>query len=368
MKQHICFFLYSFQGGGTERVFINLAHAFLNDGYRVTFLVIKKSGEYISHLHPDLEIIELSENKVSKFKTIRSIPKIVSFIRNERPTAFFSALTINNIIAVIAIKISRAKCKLIVTEHSSFYWLNEISLVRAKIMKAGIKYLYRYADSVVAVSKGLADELISKFSVSKEKIVVIHNPLDINNIIDKSMQPINYDWFSSANKNIISVGRLTEQKNFSLLLTAFKKVKSQVPNAFLIILGEGQLRESLWQKVTELEISDSVAMPGFLDNPFSVMSRSNIFVLSSKYEGFGNVLVEALACGSYVVSTDCPSGSSEIIKNESYGKLVPINSEEDMVKEIVFALNNRTNKNFSIERAKDFDVSKIFYSYKNLIT
>lgn len=192
--------------------------------------------------------------------------------------------------------------------------------------------------AVVAVSEGVADDLKSNFGFSQ--ISVIHNPIDIDYLQERSKAEIDHPWLSAKNGPvIIAVGRLTAQKDYPNLIRAFSLLRETL-NAKLIILGEGDLRAELETLVAELGCGEYVSMPGFVDNPFAYVAKADLFCLSSAWEGFGNVIVEAMAVGTPVVSTDCPSGPSEILNRGEYGLLVPINNHAALAEALISGLKN----------------------------
>ena len=171
-------------------------------------------------------------------------------------------------------------------------------------------------------------------------------------------------WFPSAGSPIfISAGRLTRQKDFPTLLKAFQIVKAQLPNAKLVILGDGEDRNELEKLAQELENQNSVDLPGFVKNPFAMIARADAFILSSRWEGFGNVIVEALACGTPVISTDCPSGPAEILGNGAYGTLVPVGDAQSLAQAMLREIAVPTPRNKLRDRANDFSIEKIVPEY-----
>jgi glycosyltransferase involved in cell wall biosynthesis len=165
---------------------------------------------------------------------------------------------------------------------------------------------------------------------------------------------------------ILGVGRLTEQKDFSTLMRAFTCVRAKRA-ARLVILGEGKLREDLEDLASKLGIQADVEMPGFVENPLQYMARASVLVLSSKYEGLPGVLIQAMACGCPVVSTDCPGGSAEILDNGKYGVLVDIGDAEGMAKAILSELDNPTANDILRRRAEDFSVEHAVSNYLKLL-
>ncbi|MEM2568314.1 MAG: glycosyltransferase, partial [Candidatus Bathyarchaeia archaeon] len=218
-----------------------------------------------------------------------------------------------------------------------------------------LKATYPRADRIVASSKDLAKDLLEFTGVSVERVRIIYNPYDPE-IERKANEPLSHPWFSNGQLPVIlGVGRLHVQKDFPTLIQAFALVRQNRP-CRLVILGEGEERPKLERLVRELGLENDVSLAGFEPNPFKFMKNASVFVLSSKYEGFGNVIIEALACGCPVVSTDCPSGPSEILEDGKWGKLVPVGDVEAMAKAILETLDNPPDRKALQQRAMDFHI------------
>jgi len=225
---------------------------------------------------------------------------------------------------------------------------------------------YPYADGIVAISNGVADDLAESARIARERIDVIYNPAYSDDIDTLAEADCPHPWFESDDPVLLGVGGLSDQKDFATLIRAFARVREDRP-VRLIILGEGDNREQLESLVRRLDLEDQVDLPGFVDNPFAYMSRASLFVLSSAWEGFGNVIVEAMACGTPIVSTDCPSGPSEILEYGKYGVLVPVGDEETMANAIRNQLDATTDTESLRERAKDFTVETIANQYLDVL-
>jgi glycosyltransferase involved in cell wall biosynthesis len=213
--------------------------------------------------------------------------------------------------------------------------------------------------------------LESKFGVLSRRIKVIYNFVDFRQIEKKAKKEINYPFFANKDYHvIIAVGRLTEQKRFDRLLNAFALLKKEIKNVRLIVLGKGELFEKLNNLANELNIKDYVEFAGFQKNPWAWVSKAKIFVLSSDYEGFGNVIVEAMACGTPVISTNCLSGPNEIITHGKNGLLVPPADEKALAEAMRSLLENNKLRIMLAEegkrRARDFRLEKILPQYERL--
>ncbi len=367
MKNHqvrVTFFLPSLYGGGAERVVVNLVKEFVKRGISVELVLANVKGPYLREIPKEVKIIDLKSSRV-----LFSLPKLVTYFKKEKPEIFVSSLSHANIISVIAKEVAKTKTKLFLREDTtlSLAYRNSRSL-EVKIMPLLMRLFYSYADLIIAVSKGVKDDLVEFVKIPEDRIEVIYNPIITTELFIKAEEPIDHPLFTPNSFPIIlGVGRLTKAKDFQTLLKAFSIVRKEIDSR-LVILGEGEERKNLEKLIKDLGIENDVWLPGFVDNPYKFMSKASVFVLSSIYEGFGNVLVEALALGCPVVSTDCPSGPGEILENGEYGKLVGVGDTEGLAKAILDIIRNHKWENqATIERAKMFEVDKIAAKYLDII-
>jgi glycosyltransferase involved in cell wall biosynthesis len=360
---HIAIYLPSLHGGGAERAMVTLANGFADRGLKVDLVLACAEGPYLAEVSPVVRVVDLQSSRV-----LASLPGLVRYLRRERPRTMLSALSHANVVAIMARMLSRITVRLVISERSN---LSRSSSKpqnwRAWIMLPLMRMSYRKAGGVVAVSRGVADDLAKTINLPRDRISVIYNPVVTSELIEKSRAPLEHPWLSKGNPPVIlGVGRLTRAKDFTTLIHAFARVRA-VHDCRLVILGEGELRQELEALVQTLGVQDSVQLPGFAENPFAWMSRVRLFVLSSRWEGLPNVLIQAMACGAAVVSTDCPSGPNEILEGGKWGKLVPVGDIEALTKAILENLQvpNRVN---SAKRAIFFNVENAVNGYLNLLT
>jgi glycosyltransferase involved in cell wall biosynthesis len=331
----IAFFIPNLDGGGAERVMINLANGMsdLSDT-SVDFVVTQKTGPLIKNISDKVNLINLNSSRIAT-----SVYPLVSYIRKEQPDAMISALNTANIIAIAAKILSGKTTTLIVTEHNTLsVTSNNPSLNRARLIPWLISKLYHRANGIVAVSKGVADDLSHVTSIARNQIEVIYNPVITPEVRILSEKPCSDEWITDKSTPVLlGIGRLSRQKNFSNLLKAMSIVL-KTKKAKLIILGEGELREDLQSLINELDLSHYVRLPGFVSNPYTYIRNADVFVLSSLWEGLPTVLIEALYNNTKLVSTNCPSGPDEILDQGRYGTLVKTDSPEDLAKGILNAL------------------------------
>ncbi len=364
-KKLISFLIPSLEGGGAERVVINLIREFSKkEDLNVELLVLKKRGNFFKYVPENCKIYNLNTKKA-----LFSLSKIIKYIKTNKPYVIISNITHMNIISMVSKIFSKTKTKFILIEHLNInYTFKEQNYFYRFLFPILVYLTYRFADLIIAVSIGVKDSIISKYRFLEKKVKVIYNPIDVEEILNKKCEKIDHPWFNQ-NKIpiIISAGRLNPQKDFQTLLKAFSIVREK-RKVFLVILGDGEERENLIKLAKNLGIYEYLWMPGFVDNPYKYISKSNLFILSSKSEGFANVIVEALACGTRVISTDCESGPREILKDGKYGKLVNVGDYKKLAEEILIELDNNVyDKNILIERAKDFDSKKIANEYLNVL-
>lgn len=363
-KQAVSFFLPSLEGGGAERVVVNLVREFVKRGINVELVLANAKGPYLKELPKDVRVFDLRASHV-----LFALPKLIRYLRSEKPEILLSSLNHANVVAIIAKKVSKTKTRVFLREDNtlSLVYLNSHSL-KVKIMPFLMNIFYRYSDLIIAVSKGVKDDLVKFTKLPEDKIEVIYNPVITPDLFAKAKEPVDHPWFAPNSPPVIlGVGRLTRQKDFPTLLKAFALVRKEVDSR-LVILGEGEERENLEQLAKDLGIEEYLWMPGFVDNPYKYMSKSDVFVLSSIYEGLPTVLVEALALGLPIVSTDCKSGPREILDNGKYGKLVPVGNAFLMKEAIISCLNGEVYNGERLdEHLNKFKSDYIVDCYINLL-
>jgi len=358
----LALFIPTLGGGGAERVMVNLARGFSEQGLKVDLVLAKAEGPYLSQVPSRVRVVDLKASRV-----LTSLPGLVRYLKRERPAALLSALDHANIVAIWARKIAGIPCRLVVSTHATLSKVIEnASNARSRVMPLFIRWFYPWADAVVAVSQGVADDLVKTTWLPRELITVIYNPIVTPELLEKAKENVVHPWFKPGQPPVIlSAGRLTKQKDFPTLIRAFALVRAKHP-ARLMILGEGEERSKLEALVRELGLENDVSMPGFVENPYAYMARAAVFVLSSAWEGFGNVLVEAMAVGTPVVSTDCPSGPAEILEGGKWGKLVPVGDVEKLAEAIKDVLSE-SNKYNGIIRVQVFKLEKIVDDYISVL-
>lgn len=314
-------------------------------------------GSKILYLHTDYSI-----GFKQVFLFLRRVYRLSRILGQERPDLLFTGLNRLNICAFVAVLISRIRCRIVITEHTAPYtelktpisllWktakqypndsflINLLYFISNRCMMVLIRLLYPSATTIICVSKGISSELQTHFGIKPSRLKVIYNSIDPEKIRSQSRVEIIHPRFDRSVPIIITAGRLTRQKDHLTLLRAFATIRSH-HQARLIILGEGEYRPLLEDFIQTLHLQEDVWMPGHVENPFAYFSLASVFVLSSIYEGFVLVILEAFASGIPVVSTDCPCGTSEIIQSERNGLLVPVGNDTMMAKAIIRILQDQ---------------------------
>ena len=348
--------------GGVERVFANLANGLLELGVEVDLVVGKAGGDMGKHVAGGIRVFDLGCDRM-----LMSVPKLARYLRARAPKAIIAAMTHSSAAAVLARLVARKNVKIIATEHNTMSKIvaNTRGL-KYRLMPLWGRWVLGSVDHVVAVSGGVADDLSVQTRSPRSRFQVIYNPVISDALYDAAVQPVEHPWFEAGEPPVVlAVGRLDKQKDFPMLVRAFRLVRDSRP-ARLLILGEGPDRSRIEGVVREQRLTAHVALPGFEHNPYRFMDRSAVFALSSAWEGFGAVLVEALALGLPVVSTNCTYGPAEILKDGRYGTLVPVGDHQAMAHGLLSALENPV-RNDNSAYVHQFAIGSIASQYLSLI-
>lgn len=333
--------LASFSGnGGVERMLVNLILALTARGVRIDLLLLRAESSYLRELPDDIAIIRLRRHR----SPLR-FPAIARYLRTHRPQALLVAKDRAGRSAVIARALAGTATPLLlrIGTHLSTA-MAQRSPVERWLRYSAIRLLYPRIDAVVAVSDGVAEDVGRVSGLPAERIHVVRNPVVTPRLAARAAEPCTHPWFAAPPPQgeipvILGIGRLQRQKDFPTLLRAFALLRRQMASR-LLILGEGRGRSRLEALIGELGLQDAVELPGFAPNPYPLLARAHLFVLSSAWEGSPNVLTEALALGTPVVSTDCPSGPKEILEDGRYGPLVPVGDPESLAAAMRRTLEN----------------------------
>jgi len=340
MKQSpdVALFARWISGGGAERVISNLANGFAERGLNVDLIIIQSREGETEPFHPNVRIIDLDiqDNSSLRFipsslQSVQALPKLAAYLREYHPPVLMSATHYINEIALLAKKFALVSTRVIVTEHTFLSQETKfVEQLSSRMVPFTVKALYSLADEIVAVSHGVAQDLANFMLIKSKPIRVIYNSVVTPEIYELAQHEVDHPWFREKNQAIIiGSGRFVKQKDFSTLLRAFSKLRKSCP-ARLVLLGDGRERKALEELAIALNIADDLWMPGFVSNPYAFVAKADLFVLSSAWEGLPTALIEALALKIPIVSTDCPSGPSEILRKGEYGCLVPVGNVDAM--------------------------------------
>lgn len=362
----ICIVLPSLLGGGAERLHILLASYWVQNGHEVDFILIQNQEEHgmLNSLLPDNANIQvLGCSRIRK-----AIFPLKNIFSKKKYDIILSAMWPLTIITIISNILSRSAAKVVVSDHSNLSLARAVELkVPNAVLRITIGIFYRLADAIVCVSNGVAKNISFLGAIPLKKITVIYNPVCNEGVRPNTDKSYEYLWKKTTKHRLLAVGSLKEQKNFSNLIKAFSLLDHSIQSVSeLKILGEGPLRNLLQYEIATLGLEDKVDLHGFELDPNPWFSSAHHFILSSSWEGFGNVLVEALNHGLSIISTNCESGPSEILENGKYGLLVDVDDSFRLAEGIQTALITKCDYDSLFQRSQDFTVEKAGKAYISL--
>ncbi|WP_461611069.1 glycosyltransferase [Cytobacillus kochii] len=357
MKKKIAFVIPSLRVGGSERVVVNIVKKINREKYQIRLIVIDYNGPFKKEIPNDVEIINLGRKRLRD-----SVVAIFKEILKFKPDYVFSTLGYLNFLLILLIKVLKLNTKIVVRESSTpSKYINNFSPLKKKLYSNLYKSLYPMADIIVAQCNSMQEDLVSNFNIEKNKVVTVYNPIDIESIKYKMKQKKPFD---NKNINIVAVGRLVYAKGYDILLNSINLLSEKYPNIKLHILGDGPLKGDLIQLAKELNLDKKVNFLGFIENPYPYIGSADLYVLSSRWEGFPNTLLEAIACGTNVVATNCKSGPEEIIGDNNFGYLAKSEDPNSLYEVMDKALNEKKENQ---KRAEDFSINKIIKQYESLL-
>ena len=375
----IAILIYSMSGGGAERVVSYLLPYLEKKGFTVHLVLMNATVVYDIPKNTSVHYLEKSKSHENGILKLLKLPllafRYARLLKRLKITHSLSLLTRPNYINVLAQNFATASTKTIISERaypSLHYGYGDS---QSKINNRLIKKLYPKADFIICNSKGNAGDLIDNYDIHPDKIEVIHNPIDLQVIEQK---PAIADFFDSAYCNMVTVGRLDSGKNHELLIKAIKKIQ----NTRLYILGAGVLKDDLLQLIKELQLEDRVHFLGFDPNPYKYLKSADLFVFGSNHEGFPNVLLEAMACGLPILTTNCKSGPDEIMELDEpaddeimktpFGILTPVGDVDLMAKGMAYFIQNpqylQSCKTNVRQRIKAFEKDGILKAYESALS
>jgi glycosyltransferase involved in cell wall biosynthesis len=348
--------------GGAQRRMLTLAAEFLARGHAVDVVVPHGDGAFRDRIPAAARLIVLDPllanlPGVSSRKSLlqlASVAPLARYLRREKPDVVLSSSTPANLATLVARDFARVEIPVVACVNVP---VSSSTAARGRPLQGLlVRRYYPRAASIIAVAEALADDTAAFTGVERERIVAIPSPIDVARIHELASRPFDHRWFAAGEPPVIlGVGKLKPQKDFATLVRAFAAVRSSRP-ARLLILGDGEQRESLLSLARELDVAADVSLPGYCDNPFPAMARAAVFALPSRWEGFSNVTSEALACGCPVVATRCPGGAAEQLGEGRYGRLVPVGDRKALAAALVATLDDPPPRAELEARADEFPV------------
>jgi glycosyltransferase involved in cell wall biosynthesis len=400
--RRIALLLPNLAGGGAEACMLRTADALLGRRFRVDLVLCERTGPLLAQVPAGVQVIALPSAPMPIGRALAlaadpaglramlapvllawrparhlpHLPGLVRYLRAERPDALFAAMSMPNLLAVWARRLASVPTRVLVSEHNTLSaMLGGSRRWRDRHLPRLLGHAYQLADGIVAVSDGVADDLARQSGLPRARIATVYNPVITPELATMASQPVAHRWFlPAAPPVVLGVGSLSPRKDFLTLVRAFARLRKQRA-CRLVILGQAgspkkteEQRAELMALAATVGVAADVDLPGFVANPFAYMARAAVFVLSSAFEGLPGVLIEALACGCPVVSTDCPSGPAEILDGGRFGAMVPVGDDEAMAVAIAATLDHpipsatlrARAEMFSVERAVDRYVDLMF--------
>jgi glycosyltransferase involved in cell wall biosynthesis len=363
----VALFIADLEGGGAQRSMVDLARGFHARGLRVDVLVVRPRGELREALPAEVRVVAL-EGPLARLplvagskrrRALASIPALLRYLHRERPRALLATSHSSNVAAAVAARLAHSATRVVLRIDSQLTRAPELAgTLTQRRRERRARRTFPWADAWIAISEGVADDAARVTGIPRERIVAIHNPMLTPALRERATARIEHPWLAAGSAPVvIAAGRLVVQKDFATLIRAFARVRAR-RRVRLLILGEGPLRGALEQLAGEAGVAADVRFAGRVANAPAWMARAAVFVLSSAWEGFGRVLVEALAVGCPVVSTDCPSGPREILDGGAFGPLVPVGDDTALAAAIESVLDRPPDRTLLMQRAEVFSLER----------
>lgn len=348
----ILFILPDLNMGGAERIITLLINNLDKNKFTPKLLLMRKEGYYLELLDKNIEIIDIKTSRIRN-----AFFPIVKVLRTLKPDIVFGGWG----------EVSAYLAPIIPFFPKIRFIARETNIVSQHVTRPEIRFFYRFYnnfDTVIAQSDDMKNDLINNLKIHEEKIIKINNPVDVDAVEAKSLEPMNFPFFEDY-KNVVAIGNLSYRKGFDNLLKVFSYLKNE--NIFLYIIGEGDDKEKLIELKDSLQIKN-VKFLGKITNPYPYLKNADLFILSSRYEGFPNVLLEAGATGTFSLANNCKGGINEIIEENVNGRIISIEDHKNFAEEIKITLNKKYDKN----RIKNsiinrFSKDKIIHQYEKIL-
>ena len=346
-----CFFSTSGHSG-VDRAARHLIPALARRGYQVDLLKVRRHGPNLETIPPGVRVVDLGSRH-----TAACLPAVVRYLRRERPAAMLSDKDRVNRIALLARALARVPTRLVLRSGTTISIdLASRSRLERWVQRNSMGRLYPLADQLIVPSAGVADDMADYTGLARERIRVVPPPVVPARLFETRHIPPAHPWFGQTGiPLILSAGELCGRKDFETLIRAFARVRAERP-CRLMIIGRGAARERLLALAVNLDVAGDVALPGYVADPYAYMAHADLFAFSSRWEGLGFVLIEALAVGTPVVATDCPSGPREILGAGRYGRLVPVGDDGALARAMLATLDDPPPEPLLRQAARPYEI------------
>ena len=349
-RQSVTLITQGLNGGGAEMSMLRLAEDFLRRGFDVRTAVLWRKGQLLDALPSDITVDEIGGGQLS------CILRLARYLAAHRPDAVISFMTYTNVVAILAQALSPSFKKIVVSEHNAFSHSIRIRGGIPKLFHYAVPLAYRWAAAVICVSRGVEHDLARATRLPPRLLTTVYNPVITEELLAASMEPPDHPWLTEKTKPVVlAAGRLERQKNYPMLFRSFTRLRERI-DCRLVILGDGKLQDELTAEITRLGLGDSVDLAGFRTNAMAFMRRADLFALSSDFEGLSNVLIEAMAVGCPLVSTDAPHGPREVLRDGRFGRLVPVGDVDGFARAMEESLRDPGDPEPRMRWARSFSV------------
>lgn len=360
-SKKIAFFVPRLSVGGAQRVTLTITSGLAERGYEVDLVLAYPGGGLRDEVETSVNVVQLDVPRVPGIGLAGGIPKIRSYVRRARPAVFIATMTFANVVSLLSTVGDAEGTAIIAAEHDTFGMSDG---AKVRLTRVLARYLYARADHVIAVSEGAAESVATGTRAPPENVSVLHNPIDVAAVREGAERPVDHPWLNDDGLSVVlGVGRMTPQKDFPTLVRAFDRLQADNDDVRLIIAGQGEGLAELRELVSRLGLSETVDLPGYVDDVYAYIGHADVFALSSAWEGLPTVLIEALACGTPVVATDCPSGPREILRDGKLGPLVPVGNPTALADALAETLASRPDPAQLRGRADEFAPAAVIDDY-----
>lgn len=344
---------------GVDRAMKHLIPELAGRGYPIDLLHVRKHGPYLDSVPANVNIIDLGTRHV-----YTSLPAVVRYLKKYQPAVLLSDKDRVNRTAMIARALAGGKTRMILSSGTTISIdLQNRDFLERWLQRNSMRYIYPHADNIIVTSAGVADDMAAYTGLAREKIEVVPSPVIPATLFTATLERPDHPWFHDQGPPLIlGVGELCARKDFATLLRAIVLVRQQRP-CRLLVLGRGKLKDELQHLAHRLGIADAVDFAGFVDNPYAYMAHADLFAFTSQWEGLGFVIIEALAVGTPVVATDCPSGPREILQDGRVGELVPVGDSASLAAGIIRTLDKPLPKPILQQAAAQYEISHSATAY-----